>query len=83
VTGNLRQAGRLIAAGAAPDDEALAALAAQRHEWRLRTVAALADLVLAVHWSVRKSPISPLTVALCGSLSSLIGFHLKWKATSA
>ena len=72
-----------MAAGAGDGDAALAALAQERSDMRKRSVAALADLLLAVHWSVRVSPVPPLAVALAGTLSSTIGFHMKWKATTA
>ena len=82
-SGNLARAAELAAARTEASDAELAALAQQRSDMRLRSIAALADLLLAVHWSVRVSPVSPLAVALAGTVSSTIGFHMKWRSTTA
>jgi hypothetical protein len=61
--------------------EERAARARTRRTMLLRAIAAMADLILAVHWSVRVSPFSPLTVSLAGAFSAAIGLGLRWEAT--
>lgn len=45
----------------------------KKRELSIRLVSQVCDLVLALHWSLKSSPISPFWIGCCGSISSLIG----------
>ncbi len=55
-------------------------LHATKKQLLLRSIVNLCDLPLAITWSTEKLPISKKSIGLFGSISSLIGIYLNWKA---
>ncbi|KAL7748606.1 hypothetical protein RI367_006017 [Sorochytrium milnesiophthora] len=53
------------------------------HELRIRMLAQLSDLVMAVHWSLPTYPVPNLWVGFFGVIGSLAAYSLRWKHTPA
>jgi len=53
----------------------------QRQKLRYKFLQNLADVVLAANWSVDNCPLPDVGVGIAGTISSLVGFYLRWKNT--
>lgn len=57
------------------------AISGQISDVALKYVTNACDLLMAVHWSLKSSPVPPIAVAVAGSVSSVAGLSLRWKYT--
>lgn len=52
----------------------------QREDLRLRFISLMADLPLAIHWSLKSYPLPDFWVGIFGVISTISGTWLKWKS---